>query len=82
MMFSGRMDLGFPTIGLCATKHFIEAAVPALGALNSHRLPHDGAAASQDLEIRHGSPTWRNIARACRERTKSGGRRLVEKWAH
>ena len=76
------MDLCLPTIGPDAAKDAVQRVGTGLGSLGDHCLPHDRAPASEDLEIRHGSSTRRNMASGRGERSKSGGRCLVEEGAH
>lgn len=53
------------------------------GTLDSQRLAHDGAAASQNLEVGHGASTGAGAGTGgCCERAQRGGRGALEEWAH
>jgi len=53
------------------------------GTLDSQRLAHDGAAASQNLEVGHGASTGADAGTGgCCERAQRGGRGALEEWAH
>lgn len=67
------MDLCLPTIGPDSAKGAIERVGTGLCSLDIHRFAHDRASAREDLEIRHGSPTRRNMASGSGKRSKGGG---------
>lgn len=82
---SGRVKLGFATeraIGASAAKCATQYMGTALCSLYSHGLAHDGAPASENLQIGHGSSAGRSAMGRSRERTKGGGRGLAEEGTH
>lgn len=77
------MDLRLPTVCTDSAKNAIQRIGACLCSLSIHSLAHDRAAASEDLEIRHGSTTRRNLTSGGGgEGSKSGGRCFVEEGAH
>ena len=76
------MHLCLPTVGPDAAKDAVQKIGAGFCSLGIHCLSHDRAPASEDLEIGHGSSTGRNMASGRGERSKCGGRGLVEEGAH
>ena len=75
------MNLGLSTVGANAAKDAAQRIGPVLGGLDTHGLAHDGAPASEDLEIGHGSSAGRDMASGGKG-SKSGGGGLVEEGTH
>lgn len=76
------MNLCLPTVGPDSAKDAIQRICASLCSLSVHSFAHDGAPTSEDLEIGHGSSTWRNMTSGGGEGSKGGRRCLVEEGTH
>lgn len=61
-----------------------QSSITTTSALHSERLAHDGAALSDDLQVRHHAATGRGLVdlAARRQGAQSGGRSLAQERAH